>query len=1013
MRRAPSLLFALAMVAGCPREAPLPRAAVAALAAPGASAAPGSSFVIGDPDGLPAGTAAVLDASSYGALIEGVRVVVRGAEPHLCADPLDGHIASFERVPAWLGGGFLFRARSALYAAATFDGPLRALRGFAESVSAVSFGPRGALVRTADGQRVMLDLATGASLQLPLPGLVDLAALPDGRVAALVEGARLFLGTDHGAHWSEATASLAGAPAAIFSQGGSIWVRDELTRGYELDPSGVLREVDAVPSPAPLRIRPADPAWTSSDAPLVAAVRRGVPLGDGGALVVAAGDVVRVDLRTGAARVLSAGRLPAEDECTALRAGDDVIAVCLNVGHPSSVFAHLAGESPQLERVFPVDGPFTAADDGALVLAASCDGALSKVAACARDLRGQWTEHRLPEAADAGAPDAGAPPIDPDHVRWIPREGGPPLAIPDARTPAVFDPARGTLTPLHDLPKTAALDDVVRALAAVGRGSVDRSCSAQESGALRVWLGEGRVAQVALDGRVTRSPFHYPYAVAEGRFALAARDAGRLFQTTDHGETWTEVAGLALRRRGRMVSPNHCSPVGCDLGGWLRLGWEPTPPVPRPESKPVEPPPVARAPRPPLRELVCSPLGAERPAVVRRVVSDEEFGFGARRVPMLTSPEQRYLRRPVSRGQVHPGYGRSAVDGAPSQRALVHGWAALFTPPPDLHAPLSGITVLGPNRSAESFRREIDFLEPFDPEGPLRHASFSLRDLAPAARAFATPLGQLYASDGPEIEGFVPILPADPSAPSGLVFDLPAEPGQLVLTLSAGASTRLTVAGARVDGTSVIIAGAAELPGGELVLLGLGTDGSEEILSAGPQGVTLLHPVPTFRESNTAPPNPDALAVGPAGALGILRTPSGAEPPTAADPALLFPVGRGPVIQLAPWSTLTAADDPACRADPAGWRAIVQPLSPWLRVRAAAPSRSAPTAAMLARVRWSAARVCLEAVEVPEGTHAMRAGEEIETAVVARFAGKAGAGRIGVGPGMEVRQALRCALAAP
>lgn len=69
---------------------------------------------------------------------------------------------------------------------------------------------------------------------------------------------------------------------------------------------------------------------------------------------------------------------------------------------------------------------------------------------------------------------------------------------------------------------------------------------------------------------------------------------------------------------------------------------------------------------------------------------------------------------------------------------------------------------------------------------------------------------------------------------------------------------------------------------------------------------------------------------------------------------------------------------------------------------------------MVARVRWGATRVCLEAVEVADGSRTMREGAELETAVVARFTGKTSlAGRIGMTPGAELHQALACNLGPP
>ena len=79
---------------------------------------------------------------------------------------------------------------------------------------------------------------------------------------------------------------------------------------------------------------------------------------------------------------------------------------------------------------------------------------------------------------------------------------------------------------------------------------------------------------------------------------------------------------------------------------------------------------------------------------------------------------------------------------------------------------------------------------------------------------------------------------------------------------------------------------------------------------------------------------------------------------------------------------------------------------------------------MLARVRWSPSRVCLEAVELRSQDTAASSGgasspsgtpldQPVESWVVARFAGGAAAGRVVVVAGAEQRQRLECKLGSP
>ena len=134
------------------------------------------------------------------------------------------------------------------------------------------------------------------------------------------------------------------------------------------------------------------------------------------------------------------------------------------------------------------------------------------------------------------------------------------------------------------------------------------------------------------------------------------------------------------------------------------------------------------------------------------------------------------------------------------------------------------------------------------------------------------------------------------------------------------------------------------------------------------------------------PANPDALAVGPRGDLAVVRTGSGSDPASANDPALLL-VAAMPPVALAPWSTLRLADDPACKEP--GWRTTLQAIAPWIRVTT--PELRAEDMPMIARVKWSEKRVCLEGFEVklPDVTRACAGDLELgvdQGRVVARRA---------------------------
>jgi hypothetical protein len=275
--------------------------------------------------------------------------------------------------------------------------------------------------------------------------------------------------------------------------------------------------------------------------------------------------------------------------------------------------------------------------------------------------------------------------------------------------------------------------------------------------------------------------------------------------------------------------------------------------------------------------------------------------------------------------------------------------------------------------------------------------------------------------DDPVPSGVVPVTPVDPSSPDDLLVTL-ADGGAALLRASPTGKARLvyeaglldelrTVSAVALDGDA--FAYLEEDSAGRAIALRFGASG-------GPVTVLDVNAPPT---SDLYPANVDALAVGPKGELGLLRTPSGGEPPSAGDPAVLIVQGA-PALPLAAWSTLTPADDPACKGDTAGWRVTLQTMQPWIKLAGVSDLRGADDSRMLARVRWSPARVCLEAVELrtqdwgsssasSTGPYGSVWDQPVESWVVARFTTGVSAGRVVIVAGAEARQPLECRLSTP
>ncbi len=92
------------------------------------------------------------------------------------------------------------------------------------------------------------------------------------------------------------------------------------------------------------------------------------------------------------------------------------------------------------------------------------------------------------------------------------------------------------------------------------------------------WVEAGGPAvgvRITLDGKVTPGKIYDEggQMLTAGRFALATSDAETGFASTDGGKTWREFELPRLPESPGDAKTRGCSPVGCALRGWLRVGW--------------------------------------------------------------------------------------------------------------------------------------------------------------------------------------------------------------------------------------------------------------------------------------------------------------------------------------------------------------------------------------------------------------------------------------------------------
>lgn len=877
----------------------------------------------------------------FGVVSNNRRVIVdaRGTIASIPEDAFAVHRA--EALPN--GGGFLFLTSVGAGIAPTFDGEIRIV--VSGSVSEASVGPGMLLARRANGAQVAVDLATGAPKKgLPL-GLADVAAV-DGLGVGLGHGGRTYLSTD-GAKWADVTSQLDFTPTSLSVDKGSvIVVSQELGVAARAAAKGGFSAA-ALPDASGRR----DEQWPSSQGPMQALMTRGAPYGDGRAIVAEASSVFVVSLSTGQIVHAERGVLPPGRVCDAVAAGQDVLFVC-PTGSGTSVFSRsLSEDKTTVEHTFTAPG-FLHVGAGAVVFSGPCRSQVAKPgAACLRKGDGTWVDAGRPELSDT-------PPEAPLRViAWVPKPKGA-LLVVAGKGGGIWDLTSG------DKRVVPEADQVRLQNLFTTAGSIIQRFAVADDGTLVGTMDNGQGFHVSADGQTVEvSPFQFPTALAAGSKVLGAQ-GDRLWQSTDRGWTFTEVATPPI---AGSVQPRACSAVGCLVGEFARVGWDPEAPLEvRPKSRSFANAPEDPAiPRPLLRcELAGTPSRRALPP------GDLRFGFGVETLRQ----EEGSIFAMFPRGARHPASGDLEAT--------------------NLRAAITGRLAIGPDGTLggrdESWR--IRVLEPFDPKATVRDQSLRIRDVFDAA----------HAAGG---------LSPDPA--------LGEERGSSMIVLSDPPSTVLTIG----EGPALWIRPpAAPLP------LSLGADFFEGILSAvqtGPDELTVLtggasgaviavgrgraermFGVP-FPPAAAVPPAPDALAIGPDGKLALIRVPS-LHPPTADQPALLLRP-QAPPTALAPWSTLAAAGTPACEGM-TGHRAVVVMAEPWLTLGSAEATGASLVG--FAQVRWNAERVCLDAVELPAHSFNLEIGA-IDSYMAVRFGKNAGAGHMFTAEGATLFEPRSCTLVAP
>jgi hypothetical protein len=357
------------------------------------------------------------------------------------------------------------------------------------------------------------------------------------------------------------------------------------------------------------------------DAPVEYAIRWGAPADRRSALVLAEGELAFVDLVTGAIRVVTQG-LARGYQCSGIRVPTDVVFACdYSYGrNPATdhawdasgrdvqglVVSHTLDGAPVVEQAFSAPG-FWASDDGSLaglgcfrpdakpirgveLVRSPMPGATPpepvRFAICVRGVDGGWHTREL----DGGMDDRPRFQV----ARWVPRADGNSVAVVrniDGQEDVwgSVDTASGELHRWPADPDSPAVHETLTTNARV-EGTLDRGWTWTASGVLLGWgHGAGGLTAIQIrEGIVTRSAYAFEQLRYAGPVALGRARTGQLWQTLDHGATWTAVAGppgeglhppwldpplTPIEASGPCEGPAACSLVGCAVGAFYRIGW--------------------------------------------------------------------------------------------------------------------------------------------------------------------------------------------------------------------------------------------------------------------------------------------------------------------------------------------------------------------------------------------------------------------------------------------------------
>jgi hypothetical protein len=573
--------------------------------------------------------------------------------------PSDG-VISVLHLPARLGGGNLFSVTSEsatrLYRATEWTSTLvplvRLPFGAAQLVAGFD---RLYAVSTRTRAAVGVDVTTGAVMNpgpLPLTAAYGPMAFSDGWLGAVEVDVRGVLVTfDAGASFHPLRGPT--ATPGVYEQGGRV-VLGTARGGYALEPSGELERIDGPSESAVFGDlgrgfegllpeqddTPMDEPVVPLEAsqlgarPLEVAVLRGYPDTAETAVVVASGTLARVGLRDGRIVASAPHAAPPGATCLSVRLFSGIGFVCGDDLGPTRIFSYRPPLAIGLVLELPEPRTVSPSGSGAIAIHGGCPGGagpradtycIVSASAGQREiqLNGEVGVERVVALADGRA------------VVLVPPRPGKTGTLTVVSSSASGG-SGGTAAP-RSL-SLAAIPPSIREL--VEHGLWQDGLVEIAPGSLSGWVVGGTAfvgVRVGLDGKVTAGTVRtdLPRASFSGAVALVTDSHGGGYESTDGGATWSEMTLPVTTDVIADAPPDRergCSPVGCGLGSWLRVGWGKStaesdlalavdPPKPKPD-------PIAYV----TWSLSCAPTGeTEGPADIARASAQTAPRTPARR----------------------------------------------------------------------------------------------------------------------------------------------------------------------------------------------------------------------------------------------------------------------------------------------------------------------------------------------------------------------------------------------